>query len=76
MCKTVGVSVAAIVLGAIVMLAAVVLSGVLLLNAYADDPAVSVTLDYDIATVLGALMGGTGIAVFGGTYAIGKFLKS
>jgi len=53
-----GVSVLSAVL---ILLFACCLGGYLLVNAYADIPEVTVTIEYDVAKILGVLMGGIAI---------------
>jgi len=58
----------------IILLGVVVVFGIFLINTYADVPEVTVTIEYNIATIIVALLGGSGIAIFSGTYAISKFM--
>lgn len=58
---------------AIVLLIVTVLMGWVLSFAYADIEDVSVSIEYNIAGIIGALLGGSGIAVAGIGYAKSKF---
>lgn len=57
----------------IVLLIIAVLMGWVLSIAFADIEDVSVSVEYNIAAIIGALLGGSGVAIFGVTYARSKF---
>jgi hypothetical protein len=59
----------------IVLLIIAVLMGWVLSIAFADIEDVSVSVEYNIAAVIGALLGGSGVAIFGVTYAQSKFAE-
>jgi uncharacterized membrane protein YciS (DUF1049 family) len=54
---------------AIILLAVTVAGGKYLLISFAEIEGVTVTIEYNIATILGVLLGGVGISVGGVAYA-------